>query len=140
MIELNKRLVEVDIILDHLSKSDYEKIPKKLIETIKKNKDNKYTWEYDETKELKKQNLNIDTIAILSYINMQFLLNEEQKNYMKQIYNKNEQELEKEKINKYNSNEIFKKSNNNKDTSMIVVEKEKWYNKILKKIKKILKR
>lgn len=138
MTELNKRLVEVDVILEHLSKSDYEKIPEELIEAIKENKDDEYIWIYDETKELKEQNLSKDTISILSYINMKFLLNEKQRNFMQQVFNKNGQNINKEKMKKYNPNEIFSKKHTNKNTSMVVLKEEKWYDKIFKKIKRLL--
>lgn len=36
MIEYNKRLVEVSVILNHLNKSDYDKIPKEVIDRIEK--------------------------------------------------------------------------------------------------------
>lgn len=140
MVELNKRLVEVDAVLEHLSRSDYEKIPEELIEAIKQNKDAEYVWIYDETKELKDQNLSRDTISILSYINMKFLLNEKQRNYVQQIFNKNEQKLNEEKMKKYSPNEIFSKKNNDNNTSIIVFKKENWYDKIFNKIKKILLR
>ena len=67
MKDYNKRLVEVDAILDYLSEEDFRKIPEEVIQVIKENKDQEYIWEYDETKDLKDQNLNRDTIAILSY-------------------------------------------------------------------------
>lgn len=37
---------------------------------IEKNKDIEYVWNYNETKDLKDQNVSKDTIAILSYINI----------------------------------------------------------------------
>lgn len=140
MVELNKRLVEVDAVLEHLSRSDYEKIPEELIEAIKQNKDTDYVWIYDETKELKDQNLNRDTISILTYINMKFLLNEKQRNYMQQILKENEKKSNEEKMKKYNPNEILTKNNNNEKTSMIVHKEEKWYDKIFNKIKNILRK
>ena len=138
MTELNKRLVEVDVILEHLSKSDYEKIPEELIEAIKENKDDEYIWIYDENKELKEQNLSKDTISILSYINMEFLLNEKQRNFMQQVFNKNGQNINKEKMKMYNPNEIFSEKNTNENTSMVVVKEEKWYDKLFDKIRKLL--
>ena len=45
---------------------------------------------FDETKELKDQNLSRDTIIILSHLNMEYLLNEEQKKLMEQIHEFNE--------------------------------------------------
>lgn len=108
MIDYNKRLVEVDVILNHLKKTDYSKIPKKLIDLISQNKDSNYVWNYDETKELKDQNVNRDTLAILSYINMQYLLNAEQKKFVQKIHNKNQQKLDIQKRERYNSDNIFK--------------------------------
>ena len=65
MTDYSKRLVEVDEILKHLSQSDYDKIPEEIKDAIKENKDREYQWEYDETKKLKDQNVNDETIAIL---------------------------------------------------------------------------
>ena len=67
MIEYNKRLVEVDEVLKHLSEEDLAKIPQEIKKMISDNKDKNYIWKYDETKPLKDQNLNRDTIIFLSY-------------------------------------------------------------------------
>lgn len=80
MVDYNKRLVEVDEILNYLSEEDLLKIPEEVRNTIKENKDKEYVWKYDVSKELKEQNLSRDTIILLSYLNMEYLLNEEQKN------------------------------------------------------------
>ena len=67
MIDYNKRLVEVDEVLKYLSEEDLAKIPDDIRQLIKENKDKDYVWKYDETKPLKDQNLNRDTIAFLSF-------------------------------------------------------------------------
>ena len=90
MIEYNKRLVEVDEILKHLSQRDYNKIPEEVKEAITENKDKEYKWKYDDTKKLKEQDVSEDTIAILSYINMEYLLNEEQKKFVESLHELNE--------------------------------------------------
>ena len=97
MIDYNKRLVEVDEILNYLSEEDLWKIPEKIRNNIKENKDKEYLWKYDETKPLKYQDVSRDTIVFLSYLNMEYLLNEEQKNLMKQIHEFNEKKLKEEK-------------------------------------------
>ena len=97
MIDYNKRLVEVDEVLKYLSEEDLSKIPKDIRQLIKDNKDKEYEWEYDDTKPLKDQNLNRDTIAFLSYLNMEYLLNEEQKQLMQEIHEYNEKKLEEAK-------------------------------------------
>ena len=77
MIDYNKRLVEVDEILNYLAQDDLMKIPEKVRNAIKENKDKEYFWKYDESKALKDQEVSRDTIAFLSYLNMEYLLNEE---------------------------------------------------------------
>ena len=89
MVDYKKRLVEVDEILNHLSEEEYNKIPKELIQAIKENKDSNYHWEYDEEKALKDQGLSRDTIVLISYINMEYLLNENQKEYIEYVHKKN---------------------------------------------------
>ena len=85
MIGYKKRLVEVDEVLEHLSEENLSKIPLEIRQAIKENKDKNYVWKYDETKELKYQGLSKDTIAILAYLNSEYLLNEEQKKIIEEI-------------------------------------------------------
>lgn len=113
MIDYSKRLVEVYIVLNHLKRSDYEKIPKSLIDLINENKDDEYIWNYDESKDLKNQDINRDALAILSYINMKYLLNDEQKKFIQKIHNENQQEIENKKGEKYNPNDVFKNKKSN---------------------------
>ena len=110
MIDYNKRLVEVDEILNYLSKENLEKIPEDVRQSIKENKDKEYVWKYDENKPLKYQNVSRDTIAFLSYLNMEYLLNEEQKAFIENMHKMNEKKLEEEKREKYNPDNIFKNS------------------------------
>lgn len=143
MIEYNKRLVEVSIILNHLNKSDYDKIPKEVIDRIEKNKDTEYVWYYDETKDLKDQKVSKDTIAILSYINMKYLLNEEQRKFVEEVFKENQKKIENIKIEKYNPYNIFKNTKESicevkNISSMIEVKEEKWYQKIFKSIKEYI--
>lgn len=115
MREYKRSLVELDEVLKYLSKEEYAKIPEDILEAIKENKDKEYTWEYDETKKLKEQNLMIETVAFLSYLNMEYLLNDEQRELMEQFLRLNEekqkqkQKLFQEKQNNINSERIFNK-------------------------------
>ena len=124
MIEYNKRLVEVDEILKHLSQIDYNKIPKEIKEAIVDNKDKEYKWQYDATKKLKEQDIPDDTIAILSYINMEYLLNEEQKKFVESLHELNEKN---DIINtNYNIDEFYNKRNKTTNVSQeLVVKKNK---------------
>lgn len=90
MIDYKKRFVEIDEILKHLPEEDFYKIPNDLIKLIKENKDSNYSWNYDENKKITSQNLHRDTIAILAYINTEFILENEQKMLMRKIHYFNE--------------------------------------------------
>jgi len=113
MNEYKKRLVEVYQVLKHLSEENYHKIPSELIESIKENMDKDYSWNFDETKKMQDQKLCRDTIAILSYINMKYLLNKKQKEYLKEIHKKNE--IRTKKHIKYKSDNMFNNIKSNKE-------------------------
>lgn len=149
MDQLRKRLVEVDEILSFMSDEDLNKIPVEVRALIRENKDTKYNWKYDETKELKDQDVARDTIVILSYLNSEYLLDKEQKKLMEQIYQFNEKKYRKEKA-KTNSvlniEDVFgalqekdKVVNlNEEENNKLVVQKESFFKKIMDKIKRII--
>ena len=64
--------------------------PEKVFDFIRENKDKSYKWSLDKTKKLHEQDLMDDTFAILAYINMEYLLNAEQKQLMEQFYRLND--------------------------------------------------
>lgn len=103
MIDYGKRFVEVDEIIKNMSKEEFNKIPKDLISIIRKNKDSNYIWKYDKRKKLLDQNLPKETIAILAYINTEFVLENEQRMLMRKIHYFNEI-----KKKNFNSEDIFK--------------------------------
>lgn len=146
MIDYNKRLVEVDEVLKYLSEEDLSKIPEDIRQLIKDNKDKEYEWEYDDTKPLKDQNLNRDTIAFLSYLNMEYLLNEEQKQLMQEIHEFNEKKAEEAKSEKYGVEDLFKKKQENIEPKVDIQEqslveyKETFFKRLLNKIKNFFKR
>ncbi len=149
MVDYNKRLVEVDEILKYLSEEDLLKIPEDIRQLIKDNKDKEYTWQYDETKPLKDQNVSRDTIAFLSYLNMEYLLNEKQKQFMQQMHEMNERKLEEEKAEKYKVDDLFKRNVTKQEEqkneevvqeTALVEYKESFFAKIVNKIKSFFKR
>lgn len=155
-MEYTKCLVELDEVLKYLNTEELEKIPYEIRNAIKEKKDKNYVWNYDESKDLSDQNLNRKTIAMLSYLNMEYLLNDEQRMLMEKLHRLNEEKLEREKSKKYNPNNIFKNNVNEKterigtvDDSLeieknekvkMVVKEEKWYEKIFKTIANIFSR
>lgn len=144
-MKYEKCLVQLDEILKYLSDENLQKIPNDIKESIKSEKDKNYIWKYDESKALNEQNLDRKTIVILSYLNMEYLLNTKQKEFIKRIHDLNEEKLEKEKVKqeKYNTNNLFK--NNKKsivqsEVLLVQIKEDKWYNKVFYFIKWIFKR
>ena len=145
-MDFSKALVEVDEILNYLSEEDLLKIPEEVRNTIKENKDKEYFWKYDETKPLKEQDVGRDTIAFLSYLNMEYLLNEEQKKLMQEIHELNDKKLEEAKAEKYAAEDLFKTNKSQEEEpketeqekEMSLVEyKESFFTKLINRIKKI---
>ena len=143
-MEYAKCLVELDEVLYNLSNEDLKKIPEDIRDSIKEQKDKTYTWKYDKSKTLNEQKIDRKTIAMLSYLNMEYLLNEEQKELMKKFHKSNEEKLEKIKQNKYKSEDIFKNSYEVKErenVALIEVKKEKnFIQKLIAKLKLLFKR
>ena len=108
MIDYKRRFVEVDEIIKNMPKEEFNKIPNELISIIRKNKDSNYIWKYDKRKKLLDQNLHKDTIAILAYINTEFVLEDEQRMLMRNIHYFNEMKNEELKKKRFNTEEIFK--------------------------------
>lgn len=108
MTDYKRRFVEVYEILKNLPEKEFNKIPGDLINLIKINRDSNYMWEYDKSKKITEQNLSRDTIIILSYINTEFILEDEQKMLMRNIHCFNEMKEEEFKRKKFNPKDIFK--------------------------------
>lgn len=132
-MENAKCLVELDEILKYLEDNDLKKIPYDIRKAISEKKDKQYKWKYDETKDLSQQKINRKTIAMLSYLNMEYLLDEEQKKLMQKIHKFNEDMIEKEKSKKHSSDKIFKNKDVNKkeETELVRISSEKWHKKYL---------
>ncbi|MBP3801293.1 MAG: hypothetical protein J6I85_04570 [Clostridia bacterium] len=141
-MEDKKVLTEVYEILKYLSSENFNKIPSNVINLIKENKDENYIFKYDVSKSLQEQNISRDAVAVLSYINMEYLLNDRQREFIENLHRKNEDDLEQQKREKYNSDTLFSNQNKsiNKDTALVEYTKEKWYKKFINKIINIFKR
>ena len=143
MIDLNKRLVEVEDILQKLDSTYKDKIPKEIWKYIRQNKDNDYWFSYNEKEPLINQPLNIDTVAILTYINMEYLLDKKQKQDTIELLRKDEIFLEEKKREKYNPDDLFKNKNSKvekiEETVAMVAYKESIFTKIKNWVKRIFK-
>ena len=148
--EYREALVEVLEIINHLEEDEKSKIPSEIVEFYEKNKSKTYIPNINfEEEDISKYNIKNKTREILAWIYIDYLCDDEKKKseYIKKLRN-NEYNYEEKKKKSFNQNTIFK----NKQTqdlkneqiqatkSMIKVEKQGWFSKILNKIKKILKK
>ena len=102
---------EVLTILNNLIKEDYNKIPKEYIEFLKSNCNNDYEFYYDSSKKFEEQELLDDTKYILFGLFEKFGATELQKKKIKDFRDNYYNQLEKERREKYNPDDIFKKIN-----------------------------
>lgn len=140
-VEYSEAAVEVLGILEYLEEIDKNKIPKEIIEFLERNKSNTYNPEINYWDNVENLNLKQKTRQILAGIYIDYLSSEDEKkeyiNKLKQNEIKN-QEILKEK---YNVDDIFKKKEivKNQSVELTVLKEEKWFVKIINKIKEIFK-
>lgn len=141
-MEYGKCLVQVYEILNQLDDEELEKIPEDVIKNIELKKDKRYIWKYDETKRLEEQEIDRKTAAIIAYINIEYLLSEEEKERIKEIHKENENKLF-PKIgtinfsNSINYEEQEERENENINNALIKSSECKWYQKIFAFFRKI---
>ena len=136
MEELSERLIEVD-------EKYKKKIPQEFFEFMNKNKDINYKFQYDDSKSIIENNLHIDTISLLTYININFLLDAESKKEMISLLNEDEIIAEEQKRKQYNPDSIFKNKidkhiEQTSDNVKMIEYRESVFRKIISKIRKFL--
>lgn len=136
-------LAETSEILSYMESDYISKIPSEILELIRNYKAKNISFKYDATKNINEQNVHKETLEILSYLNYNFWLDNEKKQELDKIYNNNFIELENEKRQKYNPDDIFfnrkTKIVNNDCLPIEVKEHENFLGKLLNKIKAIIK-
>ena len=140
---------EINDILKFLTNEQVNKIPEKLRIFFKKSAKEGYISNIDPNKSILEQDITPQTKDILIMFYRKYWSNEEQKNRIDEILIQNEKAYQ-EKINKkYNVNNIFENTNNTQTiniqtqeitqepNSIMVIEKETIWQKVIGKIKKI---
>ncbi|MBR0427547.1 MAG: hypothetical protein IJK18_05055 [Clostridia bacterium] len=143
-IEFSEGITETLDILNHMSSSDVNKISKKFMDFLERNKSKDYVPNLDHSKKLYEMDLKQKTKAILATIYLNYWCDEEQKEEYTKILKENEKKYQKELREKYSTDNIFKRNNiQSKEESVIqdnvsIMEyKESVFKKIINKIKKI---
>lgn len=137
-ISINTRQAysEVDEFLELISKENRNKIPKKLREFFKEQKDINYIKGINPNIPIKNQKLKEETLGIIAILNLKYWCEDEQEKIrLKEIYDKNEKEYQEQLQAQFNPNKIFEKKEPNIENVSIVEYKESIIKKLINKIK-----
>lgn len=147
--EYLEAFTEINEIFKLMPKELINKIPKEFREMISEERDKRYLPNIKEP--LEKCNLKNETIIILGLIYRDFLCNSDEKKKLQEKDARELKEIQVEIANemreKYNPDNLFKNKTEkksesifNEETSMTVIQKERWYRKIFNMIKGLLAR
>lgn len=139
-IEYKKAFKEVYEILKYVSNEDLRKIPSEILITIKENMQLNYEYKIDNINNFQNQEISEIAKAILSIIYRDYWATEEEKYEIKIKENREKNEIEKEKREKYNPNDIFKKRRNIDSNTIENVELIKYKENIFSKIVNFFKK
>ena len=141
----NIMYAELSEILKMMEPEEVNKIPKKLLEVIEKEKSNTYIPNYDSKIELKSQSIKKETLAMLAllYINYWCEDENEEKEYLKLI-EKNEQKYQQQIREKTDIKYITRtqkiEKNNVPEQELAVVKNKSFIKNVIEKIKSFLKK
>ena len=139
---------EIDEFLGLLTEEQREKIPRKLREFFREEKDSNYIKGIRVDIPVSQQNFKEETLAIIALLNLQYWCQDEsEKQRLKSIYASNEKMYKEMLQVKFNPDDIFKKRNMHKEdeitdetSSVKMIEyKEPIIKRIINKIKNFLK-
>lgn len=139
----HKAFKEFMEIVKFFSKNEYKKIPKSFIHFIEENMDDSYEYTVEHVDDFQNQEMLEETRVLLSIVYRDYLASDEEKERIIKIENEEYLQEEKIKQEKYDINALFEKRANDKikiqnevliEKNLIVVE-EKWYKKLLNKIR-----
>lgn len=137
---------EVIEILKHISEEYLKNIPKEILEYFEENCKKDYEYNVTEFDTFENQEMLYETKVILSILYRDYLASEEVRKKIIQKEHIEMQIIEKEKSNKYNIDDIFKKNkredSNSKNCVNVPVQiaKENFFINIINYIKKHLKK
>lgn len=129
---------EVDEFLGLISNENRNKLPQKLRDFFKEEKDINYIKGINPNVPIKNQELKEETLGIIALLNLQYWCEDEnEKERLKEVYAKNEKIYQEHLQIQFNPNEIFKKKEHIKENVAVVEYKESIIKKFIKKIKNL---
>lgn len=144
--KINKAYSEIYVILQLLDDEFINKLPKKFIEFINKERDTNYIVNIDPNIPLEEQNLLPDTINILAMLKLDYWSTEEEKQELLSILNQNEKKYQEELREKYNPDNLFanrqpvKNAKQAEEISLIPIKEKNFFIKLFEKIKNMFQK
>lgn len=134
---------EVEQFLGLLDKKTLEKIPENVRNVFSEEKDKEYSKKISAYIPIKKQNLMEETLAIIAYLNLEYICeNEQEKERLRDIYKRNEEKYREIFQISFDEQTVFKKmqedSEQKQDSSvgMIEIKKDTFICRLLKFFKR----
>ena len=129
-------------VLNSISFNDYCKIPKEKIHFFKVNAEKNVEFDYNPDKTFQEQNISDTAKTIIAILFRDYWATEEQREKIIRVQQQERIRIEKEKQEKYKSNELFnnKKEKEIQEVALVEVKELKLYKKIFDFFKKILKK
>ena len=147
-IKTRQAYSEIDEFIGLLTDVQKEKIPVKLRELFKKEKDPNYIKCIDPNEPIKNQNLKEETLALIALLNLKYWCEDEQeKERLRNVYSQNEKIYQEVLREKYNPEDIFKSKIINEeskqekvDVTQITKYKENFIKRIINRIKNLFRK
>ena len=139
-IEYIQAYTEIKCLLNYFPIDYINKLPKKLLEMIYKNSNQKYNIVIDLKKDLKSQNISKKTKDILAVLTYNYWSDESEKKTIVQRLNENEERYQKDLREKYNPDNLFKNKVSKIETAENSVAIVEYKESFLTKIKNWFKR
>ena len=148
-ISINTRQAysEIDEFLDLLSPEKRNKIPQKLQQLFKDEKDKNYIKGINPNVPIKNQELKEETLSIIALLNLQYWCDIATVNVrLEKIYADNEKKYQDMLQEKYNPDNIFKNKQsqnlveNDEETSLVPIKEKNFILKLFDKIKNMFKK
>ena len=137
-IRLSEAITEVLEILKNADNTYMEKLPEKFKKFLNDNKSTSYIPEIDFSKELKDLKIRKETKELLGIMYLNYWSNDEEKKEYVKLVSENEKKYQEELKEKYNPDNLFKKTAKQDDINEQVVTNEvaiiKYEESLLKKI------
>ena len=139
--EVTKAYTEVLSVLNELEEEDYNKIPKEKIELYNKLSDKEYVFKYNK-KEFLDTQISEKAKAIIASIFIRYIANDEERDIIRkkqrETFLKEEKQKESIVLNDLFANNSVEVINNKPQMELMVVKKDNFFTRIIRKVKKLL--